>query len=56
MTELTQAYGRNEMLAKALRRVRGELEILALYGNPEDGATIVDCIDMIDEALADKVS
>ncbi len=54
MTELTAAYHRIDELTKMLRRLRGELEVLAPYGDPKDEPPLVDCINLIDDALAER--
>lgn len=55
MVELSAAYEANDELKQTLRRVRGELEVLASYGDPADEAPAVRCMDLIDEALSDLV-
>ncbi len=55
MTELTAAYQRNDELTKALRKLRGELEVMASYGDPADETSFVACINLIDDALASTV-
>lgn len=55
MAELEAAYQKIESLTKTLRAVRGELETTALYETIADDEILVDCLGLIDEALADRV-
>lgn len=55
MAELEAAHQQIENLTKALRAVRGELETTVLYETIADDEILVDCLGLIDEALADRV-